>query len=171
MDITLYRQELRIRERFNHIFLSQTTSIESMIQWSEKSIPSLLKIPILGQLTNAIYANKFASIWYKYALPKNHESKHKYSQIAQAAIEKGGCFCLSSLVQGLSKDWSSSLNLIGVPTTLVWGSMDFTHRETDKNSIKNHIKDCEVVEFENCGHFPELENTGSFVKLIKERIR
>jgi pimeloyl-ACP methyl ester carboxylesterase len=156
-------------ERFNHIFLSQTPSIESIIKWTEKSIPNVLKIPFIGQLANAIYAKKLADIWYKYSLPKNHSSRQEYTQIAKASIAKGGCFCLSSLVQGLNKDRKSELNLIGVPTTLVWGSMDFTHRKTDKHSIKNHIKNCEIIEFQHCGHFPELENSKDYVKLIKER--
>jgi pimeloyl-ACP methyl ester carboxylesterase len=157
-------------ERFNHIFLSQTPSIDSIIKWTEKSIPNMLKKPFVGQLTNAIYTNKFASIWYKYALPKNHSSIAEYVETAKVSIKKGGCFCLSSLVQGLNKDRKSELNLIGVPTTLVWGSNDFTHRNTDKDSIKRHVKNCEVIEFKHCGHFPELENTKEYVKLIKERI-
>jgi len=158
-------------ERFNHIFLSQTPSIDSIIKWTEKSIPNLLKIPLIGQLTNAILAKKLADVWYKYSLPKNHESKHVYSQTAKTSIANGGCFCLSSLVQGLNKDRKSELNLIGVPTTLVWGSMDFTHRKTDKDSIKKHIKNCEIIEFDGCGHFPELENRKDYVKLIKERTK
>ncbi|MFK7951793.1 MAG: alpha/beta fold hydrolase [Ekhidna sp.] len=158
-------------EKFNHIFLSQTPSIDSIIKWTEKSIPNLLKIPLIGQLTNAILAKKLADVWYKYSLPKNYGSSHNYVQTAKTSIEKGGCFCLSSLVQGLNKDKKSELNLIGVPTTLVWGSMDFTHRETDKNSIKEHIKNCEIIEFNSCGHFPELENRKDYVKLINERIK
>jgi pimeloyl-ACP methyl ester carboxylesterase len=157
-------------ERFNHIFLSQTPSIDSILKWTEKSIPGMLKIPFIGQLANAIYAEKLVDIWYSYSLPKNHISKQEYTQTAHASIAKGGCFCLSSLVQGLKKNKNSELNLIGVPTTLVWGSLDFTHRKTDKHSIKEHIKNCEIIEFEQCGHFPELENRKEYVRLIQERI-
>jgi pimeloyl-ACP methyl ester carboxylesterase len=157
-------------DRFNHIFLSQTPSIDSIVKWTEKSIPNILKKPFIGQLANLIYADKFAGIWYNYALPKNHLSKEEFANTAQASIKKGGCFCLSSLVQGLNKDRNAELNLKRVPTTLVWGSLDFTHRNTDKDSIKKHIKHCEVIEFEHCGHFPELENRKDYVKLIRERI-
>jgi pimeloyl-ACP methyl ester carboxylesterase len=157
-------------ERFNHIFLSQTPSIDSIIKWTKTSIPNMLKIPVIGQLANAVYARKLADIWYKYSLPKNHESRSEFAETAKASIAKGGCFCLSSLVQGLNKDRGSGLNLRGVPTTLVWGSKDFTHRKTDKESLKKHIENCEVIEFENCGHFPELENRKGYVKLIKERL-
>jgi pimeloyl-ACP methyl ester carboxylesterase len=158
-------------ERFNHIFLSQTPSIDSIIKWTEKSIPKTLKLPFLGQLTNALYAQKLADIWYKYSLPKNHSSRHDFAQIAKASIAKGGCFCLSSLVQGLNQDRKTELNLMDVPTTLVWGAMDFTHRKTEKDSIKKHIKNCEIIEFKNCGHFPELENSKDYVKLIRERTK
>lgn len=157
-------------ERFQHIFLSQTPSIDAIIKWTEKSIPNLLKKPFIGQVVNSMYANRLTGIWYKYALPQHHSSIGEYTKTAKDSLAKGGCFCLSSLVQGLNKDRKSDLNLIGVPTTLVWGSMDFTHRKTNKNSIKKHIKNCEIIEFEHCGHFPELENTKDYVQLIKERI-
>ncbi len=158
-------------ERFKHIFLSQTPSIESIFKWTQKSIPSMLKMPIVGQVTNTIYAKKLAAIWYKYALPKDHKSKGEYVKKANKAISKGGCFCLSSLFHGLKKDKNSALNLMDVPTTLVWGSIDFTHRMTDKGSIQKHVKNCEIIEFKKCGHFPELENIPNFVKLINERVK
>ena len=156
--------------RFSHIFLSQTPSIEGIISWTEKSIPKLLKTPIIGQLTNAIFAKKFGETWYKYSLPKNHPNRQHYTELAKTTIHKGGCFCLSSLVQGLKKDSSSKLNLSGIPTTLVWGSLDFTHRKTDKDSITTHIKNCEIIEFSDSGHFPELEQMRKYVSLINERI-
>jgi pimeloyl-ACP methyl ester carboxylesterase len=155
---------------FNHIFLSQTPSVEGIVKWTEKSIPSLLKIPVIGQLTNALYAKKLAGIWYKYSLPKNHPERPDYEKIAKRSLNKGGCFCLSSLVQGLKKDKNTRLVLTGAPTTLVWGSMDFTHRKTDKQAIKSHVKHCEIIEFKDCGHFPELENTRNYSQLIKERM-
>ena len=157
-------------ERFNHIFLSQTPSTKGILKWTEKSIPKWIKTPIIGQLANAIYAEKIAAIWYKYSLPKDHPSRHDFTLTAQSAIRKGGCFCLSSLVQGLKMDSNTPLQLSGVPTTLVWGSADFTHRKTKKESIRTHIPDCEIIEFEKCGHFPELEHSEKYVKLINERV-
>jgi pimeloyl-ACP methyl ester carboxylesterase len=156
-------------DRFHHLFLSQTPSIDSMMKWQEASIPDMLKVPVVGQFMNLMLAQKFVDVWYRYSLPKNHELKHEYSQIAGNSLKKGGCFCLSSLVQGLNKDRKSELSLSGVPTTLVWGSKDFTHRKTDQYSIKKHIQSCEIIEFDGCGHFPELENRKRYVKLIKER--
>jgi pimeloyl-ACP methyl ester carboxylesterase len=141
-----------------------------MVRWTEKSIPSLLKIPIIGQLTNAMFEQKFATIWYQYSLPKNHPDRTGYQHLAQTSLSHGGCFCLSSLVQGLKNDENTPLYVSEVPLTLVWGAKDFTHRNTDKESIKSHVRDCEIIEFRECGHFPELENTPEYVRLIKERL-
>ncbi len=157
-------------ERFQHLFLSQTPSVHGLLKWTEKSIPGVLKLPVAGQLVNAIYARKFAQVWYRYALPKNDPSQKDFAQAATRAMGHGGCFCLSSLVQGLTKYKHQPLNLSGTPTTLVWGAQDFSHRKTDKDSLKEHIGDCEVIEFKECGHFPELERTNEYAALIQERI-
>ncbi len=157
-------------ELFNHIFLSQTPSTRAMLNWTKKSIPMFLKVPVIGQITNALLAKKFAGLWYNYALPKNHPEHGDFVQTATHSLDNGGCFCLSSLVFGLKKDAETLISVSQVPITLIWGAKDFTHRKTDKESIREHIEDCEIIEFGDCGHFPELENVKDYVKLINERI-
>lgn len=156
-------------DRFKHIFLSQTPSIASMTAWADINIPLTLKIPIVGQIVNSVYSKKLAQIWYGKALPKNSVQKQTFIKTSHKCLDHNGCFCLSSLVQGLLADKYTELNLTDVSTTLVWGTKDFSHRETDSNTIKNHIKNCEIIEFGNCGHFPELEDTKNFIQLINER--
>ncbi len=65
----------------------------------------------------------------------------------------------------------SRLNVLEVPATIVWGTKDYTHRKTDKNSILEHLPNCEIIEFENCGHFPELEDTNRYVGLLNEKLK
>ncbi|MEP1489242.1 MAG: alpha/beta hydrolase [Algibacter sp.] len=156
--------------RVNRLFLSQTPSLQAMNKWTESAIPKLLKIPIIGQIANIFSEKKFAKIWYKYALPK-HTDISKYQNKALKALGNGGCFCLSSLVQGLKKETNSTLKVLETPATLVWGSKDFTHKNTNKLSITKHLPNCEIIEFDNCGHFPELEDTDRYVNLINERMK
>ena len=156
--------------RFTHLFLSQTPSTFAMNEWTHDAIPNALKQPIIGQIANIINAKKFARIWYKYALPKGSDLSN-YQNHALNALNKGGCFCLSGLVQGLTKDFDKPLIMAAVPTSLVWGSKDFTHQKTKSESIKEHIEHCEIIEFPECGHFPELENTSKYIQLIRERIQ
>ncbi len=156
-------------DRFEHIFLSQTPSIHAMVEWTQSSIPGILKVPLVGQIANSFMSKKLAHVWYKYALPKNTELG-PYRQKALSSISNGGCFCLSGLVQGLMKDTKRKLEVSKVPTTLVWGEKDFTHRNTDKQSVIDHVESCEIIEFQNCGHFPELEDTDRYIQLIRERL-
>jgi pimeloyl-ACP methyl ester carboxylesterase len=156
-------------ERFTHLFLAQTPSMHAMESWVANTIPKILTIPVLGQLTNSFLEKRFASNWYKYALPKGHDISH-YQQKALNALQNGGCFCLSGLVQGLTKDMRSKLKALEVSATLIWGSKDFTHQKTDPKSILEHLPNCEIIEFKNCGHFPELENADDYVKLLNERL-
>lgn len=154
-------------DRINHLFLSQTPSIHQMKEWVNKTIPKTLAIPAIGQIINSFMEKRFANRWYKYALPKGSDTS-AYQKKALNAIKTGGCFCLSGLVQGLTMENLSSLKSLTTPSTLIWGNKDFTHRQTDFNSIKEHIPNCRVIEFNNCGHFPELENSKDFVKLVRE---
>ncbi len=121
-------------QRINRLFLSQTPSIHAMSKWTENAIPKILKFPVIGQIANIFSEKKFAKIWYKYALPKETDTS-KYQKEALHSLKNGGCFCLSSLIQGLSKEINSSLKASEVPSTLIWGSKDFTHRNTNKESI------------------------------------
>jgi len=156
-------------DKVRQIFLSQTPSIDSMKKWSIKSIPKILKRPILGQIANVVYVKKLVKEWYKYSLPKESDHRDNFESLALTSIQKGGCFCLSSLTQSILTEKSSELDLMDIPTVMVWGNQDFTHRKTNFSTISKHILGCEVIEFSDCGHFPELEKTQDYVKLINEK--
>lgn len=156
-------------ERFIHLVLTQTPSLHAMKAWSKNTIPKILTYPVIGQLANAMLEKKLAKAWYKTALPKATD-KTEYQNKALNALKTGGCFCLSGLVQGISRELNASLNSLSVPSMQVWGKKDFSHRKTDNKSILEHLPNCEIIEFENCGHFPELEDTENYVKLINERL-
>jgi len=145
-------------ERIIHLFLSQTPSISSMVKWTSGNIPNILRYPIIGQIVNSVSEKKLTKIWYKYALPKETDNS-TYIKTAISSLENGGCFCLSGLVQGLEKESMSKLNVLKIPATIIWGTKDYTHRKTDNKSILEHLPNCEIIEFENCGHFPELEES------------
>jgi len=160
----------RAPDRFNHAFLAQTASLPAMMAWGESTIPKILKIPVVGQIACSLAEKKLAHTWYKYALPKNCDA-HDYREKALMALGTGGCFCLSSLVQSIARDRNHPLNNTGVSTTLVWGNNDYSHRMTDSKSLLKHVPQCEIVTFDGCGHFPDLERTHDYVRLIHERLR
>jgi pimeloyl-ACP methyl ester carboxylesterase len=157
-------------ERFSHLFVAQTPSLHAMKKWTEDTIPKILTYPIVGQLTNAVLKEKLAKKWYKAALPKGTD-KTNFQNKALSSLKNGGCFCLSSLVQGLARDKDASLKQVKIPSTQIWGKKDYSHRRTEGKSILEHLPNCEIIEFDNCGHFPELENTDDYVRLVNERLR
>lgn len=161
---------MKLGHRFEHIFISQTPSINSIVEWTKISVPKILRLPIVGQLTNKILVKKISDKWYDVALPRNSKYKNQFKRKSIDSLSRGGCFCLSSLAQGLSKDKKRKLNIENTKVTLVWGVKDFSHRHTSNESIYEHVKKCEIIEFSECGHFPELENTNRFVKLVNERL-
>jgi pimeloyl-ACP methyl ester carboxylesterase len=140
-----------------------------MVEWTEVNIPKILRYPVIGQIVNSFSEKKLTKIWYKYALPKETD-KSTFVDTSINNLSKGGCFCLSSLVQGLEKESLSKLNTLQVPSTLIWGAKDYTHRNTDNKSILEHLPNCEIIEFENCGHFPELEDTNRYIGLLNEKL-
>ena len=156
-------------DKFNYLFLSQTPSFDALIGWSDKSIPKIIKTPLLGQIVNLLAAKKIANIWYEYALPEG-DHRAQFQDIARESLNKGGCFCLSSLFQSLSAETSTALRSLEIPSTMVWGAKDYSHRHTDNNTITTHLPNCEIIEFKECGHFPELEATSQYVRLIDERL-
>ena len=114
-------------------------------------------------------AEKFAHIWYQYALPKDAD-KSEFRKIAIDSIRNGGCFCLSGLVQGLGRESAADLQASQPPATIVWGPRDFSHRMTDDDSVRAHLPQAEIRVFDECGHFPELERTADYVALVRETL-
>ncbi len=155
-------------DKFSHLFLAQTPSMRVMENWVGHTIPKILTFPIIGEVPNSLVEKKMARRWYNYALPRE-EDPSPFQQKALQALKRGGCFCLSGLVQGIAKDKNVSLKALNVPATMVWGQRDFTHKHSQCNSITQHLPQAEIVTFDHCGHFPDLEQSNIYAALIKER--
>lgn len=156
--------------RISHLVLGQTPSFQLMRQWSERIIPKILHIPYVGQSIVAGFTRKLSSRWYDTALPSNSEHKPQFVEYADQALKSGGCFCLASLVQGLSRTQDSEISEISVPTLLIHGTKDRSHRHTDFTSLRDHVPKAEVITFQGCGHFPDLERPQEYAKHIKQFI-
>lgn len=156
--------------RVSHLVLGQTPSFECMRQWNEKIIPRILHVPYIGQAIVAGFARKFSSNWYDIAVPQNSKHKSQFVEYAERALKSGGCFCLASLVQGLNQTQDSEISGISVPTLLIHGNRDRSHRHTDFTSLRDHAPEAEIVMFPGCGHFPDLERPQEYAKHIKQFI-
>jgi pimeloyl-ACP methyl ester carboxylesterase len=154
--------------RVSHLVLGQTPSFQSMRQWNDRIIPKILHVPYVGQLIVASLTRKISSGWYDLALPSSNEHKSQFVQHADHALKSGGCFCLASLVQGLSRTQNTEIKKVSVPTLLIYGNKDRSHKHTDFASLRDHVPTAEITVFQGCGHFPDLERPQEYAKYIKK---
>jgi len=156
-------------ERVSRLVLAQTPSVHEMKnQWIDRNVPKVVRVPYVGQIINTAMSGKLASKWFDMSLPRNTPEKEVFVEHALSAIRSGGCFCLASIVQGLQNLGDNDLGAVEVPTTMVWGNQDWSHRDTNFESLLELVPHCEIHEFAGCGHFPNLEQPRAFAAVIME---
>ncbi len=158
-------------DKVKQLILLQTPSFAEMNNWSNRIVPSFLKQPILSQIIMPFVEKKFADKWYEYSLPRATDKK-PYKTLALEAIDNGATYCLCSLTQGISKETDNKFDLEdALPVTLIYGNEDFTHKKTNFDSIRDYHNKIDIIRFDNCGHFPHLENKKRFIQIVKEKIK
>jgi len=155
--------------RITSLVLSQTPALASMRPWGKRCVPLPLRIPIIGQLFGWAMRSKIAQVWYGVALPITTPRK-PYEEKAQASLANGGCFCLASVCQNLSRENVDTLRGVSTPCTLVWGAKDHSHKHTDPLSLQQTVPHAQIVHFEDCGHFPDLEQPERYAQLLLENL-
>ncbi len=152
------------------LMLSQTPSLADMQGWALRTVPNALRVPLLGQGLGWGFRGKAASSWYGLALPRGADPA-PMRETARRAFHCGACFSLAGVVQGLLReDPRAALGHPGTPCTLVWGAQDRSHRRTDPASLLRHMPHARVVRFDDCGHFPDLEQPQRFAGLLMESL-
>lgn len=155
--------------RVTSLFLAQTPSLPAMHAWTRRTVPWLLRLPVVGQFAGWLFRAKMASAWYRVALPRGHDGR-AFRPLAAKAMAAGGCFCLAGVVQGLTRESAASLQGVSTPCTMVWGSADRSHRLTEALSLRECVPHAQVVTFDDCGHFPDLEQPQRYVQLLTDHL-
>lgn len=161
----------RYPNRVSHLILAQTPGMAGMRQWTNRNIPRVLRVPFVGQLTGLIGTQYLATNWFKLALPKESEHKRRFVETAKHALQTGGCFCLASQVQGALECSDEDADHVTCPTLMIHGDSDYSHRQTDFQSLAGTIPHARIVSFEGCGHFPNLERSSEYVEHLQRFVR
>lgn len=151
--------------RITHLILSQTPTLHDMHAWVERIVPWPLKIPVFGQLVAWLIRKKVALRWYRTVLPRTTDAT-PYQEKTRYAMSCGSCFCLAGVVQGLVRSDPASLLGITTPCTVVWGGLDRSHKPTQADSLLACLPHAEVVKFNDCGHFPDIEQPARYANLL-----
>lgn len=157
----------RFPERVTHLVLAQLASIEGMRDWTGHNIPKPLLIPYLGQVFCRAFDKKLSDKWFSVSLPRPSDHRESFSHISRESLKSGGCFCLASIVQGSSR--SPDKDMLGAqhPTLMVYGGEDYSHRHTDFKQLTRTIPHANILGFEGCGHFPNLERPEAFADSLR----
>lgn len=148
------------------LLLSQTPSLGDMQHWALRVVPKVLHFPVIGQFLGWCFRERAASRWYGLALPKGTDPA-PMRETARQAFRCGACFSLAGVVQGLLReDPQTALCPIDTPCTVVWGNGDRSHRRTEPASLLRHVPHAQVIQFRDCGHFPDLEQAQRFVGVL-----
>lgn len=157
--------------RVARLVLSQTPGMDAMRRWTERTVPSPVATPLLGQVLNFASRHRIVTGWYRVAVADDAHQP-PFIRTARQALRQGGCYCFAGVVQGMlaTNDADPLLQApAGLPVTLIWGGSDRSHRRTDPASLLRHCPQAEIVRWEHAGHFPELEAPEDFAALLRAR--
>ncbi|HYW57652.1 MAG TPA: alpha/beta hydrolase [Polaromonas sp.] len=156
-------------DKISGLVLSQTPSLQAMHAWTARVVPAPLKIPVLGQWLGWLLRTRAAASWYRVALPRGTDASI-FHDLGLNALRCGACFSLAGVVQGLLRESVTALDGVMVPCTVIWGGKDRSHRVTDPRSVLEIVPHAELITFDECGHFPDLENSARYAEILLERI-
>jgi pimeloyl-ACP methyl ester carboxylesterase len=145
------------------LVMPQTPSWNDMERWANSvDRKRLLRTPVLGQLMLALRRRDVAATWYR-ASTSDPRFRQPFIDAANEAFAFGGCFCLASLMQGYERGPAPASTELPVPTAVVWGPRDRTHRRSDPTQS---LPGAEVITMPECGHSPELEDPAGFADVL-----
>ena len=147
------------------LVLMQTPDFDGMQAWCERMDPkNRLRTAYIGQLAIKFSAKKLSRLWIDYATAKAFDTE-QVNALTQEALKGGAAYPLASMYQL----WGNELADGGLdtPTLVVWGKQDRSHKDTDPRCSLEHAHAAQVIEFEDCGHFSELENPSAFVEQVR----
>lgn len=156
-------------DRISSLFLAQTPSLSAMHAWAHRTVPAVLRMPVVGQLTGWLVRRRAAWSWYRKALPVGSDAE-PFRRTAGHALACGGCFSLAGVVQALVRESDATLVGVAAPCTLLWGSADRSHRATRADSLLALVPHARILRADDCGHFPDIEQPERYARMLREHL-
>ena len=146
--------------------LIQVTDWEGFKPWKAGRDPKrILAKPFIGQIAMNKFAASRAPIWYDLVVGVQEKMK-LFCDCAAEAHEHGSGWKLASAYQRYLLDGGSPLKAHDKKTLIIWGKEDGSHTQQSIDRASNLANAAQVVELEDIGHFPELEDTKKAYEVI-----
>lgn len=146
------------------LIVIQAPSWSEELRWAARiDRHRLIRTPVLGQAVMALAPERIAAGWYRAAVA-DPDRVPAFLGPALDGFTQGACYCLGSAFQATFTGHREFAK-VHKPALVIWGSRDRTHRRSDPRSALNSLPGGTLVEFEDAGHFPELERPDRFAEL------
>ena len=153
------------------VVVMQAPNWEQELGWVKRvDRNGLVTTPLLGQALVFATRKRLAKRWYDVATSKS-DIAPRFTEIARSAYKRGAVYGLATALQRMVHFPPPALSQVSIPSVAVWGLRDRSHRVTDRRTSAELIaQDARIVEWEDTGHFPELEQPKRFAELVKELV-
>ncbi|HZR35847.1 MAG TPA: alpha/beta hydrolase [Nevskia sp.] len=155
-------------ELVSGLVLTQAPDWAQELRWKDGRDPKkILARPYVGQLLLRLLRRSRAGMWYRLALGRR-ELLEPFTDVTQCSFDHGGGFALASAYQKHLAGPEPDFGIIGQPALAVWGELDRSHAQTQRDSILRYVPGAKLVSLPEAGHFPELEAPQRFAAVVRE---
>lgn len=156
-------------KRVRALVLCQTPSLPQLKAWAKRTIPWPLRHRLLGDRLLRVSRRWFAARWYEQALGPDAppDTRARFEDIARQGFRAGASWRLAPLVTAILREPDDAPRRLDVPTTVLWGDGDETHRRAGTDPESLAVSRCETRRIAT-GHFPDLEDPDAFARAVSD---
>lgn len=150
----------RYPELASHVVLIQTPNWSEEVKWKKSRDPKrILAKPFIGQLAMKQLKKSRGPMWLNLSVGRK-ETVPAFCACAQETLSNGAGWALATAFQSYLPEEAPPFARVTQPTLAIWGVKDGSHPNTDRSTslwLSDHMGN-RFVEYEDLGHFPELED-------------
>jgi pimeloyl-ACP methyl ester carboxylesterase len=147
------------------LVLAQAPSFDGALAWKRSRDPKrILARPVIGQLAMHALKKKRAPQWFAAAMSDSPE-RARMQHVAEAMLSRGSRWSLASAFQLFLVEGAAPPP-VEQPIVALWGMRDRSHARARRESSRELGRDVRLVEWDDVGHFPDLEAPGRFADTI-----
>lgn len=151
----------------SRLLLAQAPAYAGELAWKQRRDPKgVLGRPVLGQLAMRAVSEKRLPAWFSLAVG-DRTRLAPFTELAAQRLQDGARWSLASAFQRYLVDGGAPPT-VQQPVIALWGELDRSHTETDRESSRALGAHVEVVRWSDVGHFPELEAPERFAELLTD---
>lgn len=157
-------------ELVSRLMLWQSPEWEQQVKWARYvDANKVLATPGVGQLATAFAARSIGIGWHRASMAKGRYPE--FTAPLDQALQHGSFCCLASLWQRFY-DHAPPPVQVQQPALITWGTLDRTHRASDKLSLSSQLPNAVWHDFfQDAGHSPEIEVSAKFAHVLLDWAR